>query len=170
MEGREGPELLSLCVDRAVCLSQPGHPGGLRTATGPAQLHGLDGLGLGGGQLTGPGQQWEAGAVLRENAARPRGPECSGGGEGERQCFLAHPHCPGGSPLHAVPADWFQEQSGARGFISLINPVLQSGKAGLREEEAGNANQIGLEVTPVIQLCPQTCPPFLRPVAVGRGG
>lgn len=31
----------------------------------------------------------------------------------------------------------------------------------------GNANQIGLEVTLVIQLCPQTPACFLRPIAVG---
>lgn len=32
----------------------------------------------------------------------------------------------------------------------------------------GSANQIGLEVTLVIPLCPQTPPRFLRPAAVGR--
>lgn len=53
-------------------------------------------------------------------------------------------------------------------LIQFSSPARQ--RLGLREEEVGNANQIGLEVTPVIQLCPQTCPPFLRPVAVWGGG
>lgn len=61
---------------------------------------------------------------------------------------------------------------GSQGLIDSLTSLIQFSSLarqhlGLWEEEVGNANQIGLEVTLVTQLCPQTRPPFLRPIAVG---
>lgn len=47
-------------------------------------------------------------------------------------------------------------------FSSLARQRLR-----LREEEVGNANQIGLKMTPVSSSVPRHVPPFLGPIAVG---
>lgn len=92
------------------------------------------------------------------------GLDTPGLGSGRTRSEQQHPHsphCPHGWPQWPFCAV-LSLQAGSRGSQGLIDslaPLIQFSSPtrhhlGLQEEEVGSANQIGLDVTLVMQLCP----------------
>lgn len=118
--------------------------------------HDLEDLSLAGvwglGDGPEPGQQWEARAVMRENAALPRGPECQEEGRGSnRASWLSHIALVALLSVLSLHIGSRDSQGLINSLASLIQlSSLARQHLGLWEEEVGNANQIDLEVTLVI--------------------
>lgn len=82
-------------------------------------------------------------------------------GRGASSSTPTRPHCPHGWPQWPFCAV-LSLQAGSRGSQGLTDslaPLIQFSSPtrhhlGLQEEEVGSANQIGLDVTLVMQLCP----------------